>query len=402
MSVPAGTDKTAIRILVLDDDPLMLEMMSHVLGNLGFADLTLCDNGPAALQHIDGERPPELVLLDLNMPEMDGVEFVRRLVARNFAGRLILVSGEDPRVLNMVENLIRAHNMAVVGQLKKPFTRAGLGDIMEKAVRKPVWEPAPRKTYDVEAVRGAIEGNELVNFYQPKVNVASGALTGVETLVRWNHPQDGWVFPDQFVGVAERHGLIDPLTRVVLRAALEQSQRWRAGGLPLTIAVNVSVDNLASLDFADFVAREAQQAGVAPQEVVLEITESRLMLDRPAPLDVLARLRMKRFRLALDDFGTGHASLRQLHEIPFDELKIDRRFVHDAGKNPTARAIYDASLALGKQLGMTVVAEGVENRGDWDMLQKTGCDFAQGYFIGRPMPAEDLSEWMQQWRRRRP
>jgi EAL domain-containing protein (putative c-di-GMP-specific phosphodiesterase class I)/AmiR/NasT family two-component response regulator len=402
MSTPAGMDKATLRVLALDDDPLMLDMLSHVLRNLGFLDVTTCDEGRVALEHLDSARPPELILLDLNMPQMDGVEFARHLVARDYAGRLVLVSGEDPRVLNMVENLMRANRIAVVGQLKKPFTRASLEEMMDKATRRAAPPPVERRSYDAAALRAAIENGELVNFYQPKVSVASGALVGVETLVRWNHAQDGWIFPDQFIGVAEKHGLIDPLARTVLRGALAQSARWRAAGQSLTVAVNISVDNLASLDFADFVAQEAQQADVAPQDIVLEITESRLMLDRPTPLDVLARLRLKRFRLALDDFGTGHASLRQLHDIPFDELKIDRRFVNGASKNATARAIYDASVALGRQLGMTVVAEGVETRADWDLLRKSGCDMAQGYFIGRPMPADDLAEWMQEWRRRRP
>jgi EAL domain-containing protein (putative c-di-GMP-specific phosphodiesterase class I) len=239
-----------------------------------------------------------------------------------------------------------------------------------------------------------------VNFYQPKVVVANAALDGVETLVRWRHPTDGLVFPDQFIGMAEEHGLIDALTRTVLRGAFAQANAWRRAGLHLRVAVNVSMDNLSSVDFAEYVAREAALADVAPQDVLLEITESRLMLDQRAPLEVLTRLRMKRFRLAIDDFGTGHSSLTQLRDIPFDELKIDRSFVHDAWRDQTARAIYDASLALGNKLGMVVVAEGVENREDWELLRRTDCGLAQGYFIGHPMPAAELPSWIDSWNER--
>ena len=186
------------------------------------------------------------------------------------------------------------------------------------------------------------------------------------------HPADGLVLPEQLISVAEAHGLIDALTHVVLAEAIAQAKAWREAGLQLRIAVNVSMDNLASVAFADQVSREAASAGVPPQDIVLELTESRLMLDQRAPLESLTRLRMKRFRLSIDDFGTGHSSLTQLGEIPFDELKIDRSFVHGALHDATRQAIYGASLGLGRQLHMEVVAEGVEDAQTRDLLVESG------------------------------
>jgi len=208
------------------------------------------------------------------------------------------------------------------------------------------------------------------------------------------------VFLDQFIALAEANGLIDDLTRAALGSALAQARLWKDAGLALKVAVNVSMDNLAKLDFADFVERAAEQAGVAPEDVVFEVTESRLMQDARAPLEILTRLRLKRFRLSIDDFGTGHSSLSQLREIPFDELKIDQSFVHGAGTDETRRAIFDASLGLAKQLKMESVAEGVEDRADWNFLRRTGCQLAQGYFIARPMPAADLPPWIERWQAR--
>jgi len=220
----------------------------------------------------------------------------------------------------------------------------------------------------------------------------------VETLVRWRHPRDGMIFPDQFIGVAEAHKMIDDLTRAVIADALDQARAWREkAGLALRIAINISIDNLAALDFADAVTAQAAAAGVAPQDLVLEVTESRLMENMRAPLDILTRLRLRRFRLSIDDFGTGHSSLAQLRDIPFDELKVDRSFVHGANANETVRAIYDASLRLAKQLGMEVVAEGVEDRNDWEFLRSTGCDIAQGYFIAKPMSAAQIPGWINLW-----
>jgi EAL domain-containing protein (putative c-di-GMP-specific phosphodiesterase class I) len=182
-----------------------------------------------------------------------------------------------------------------------------------------------------------------------------------------------------------------------LKKALVHAKVWQEAGLALRVAINVSMDNFSSLDFVDFIAGIAAEVGVPPQGVVLEVTESRLMGDRRAPLEALARLRLKHFHLSIDDFGTGHSSLTQLRNIPFDELKIDQSFVHGAWMDKTLRAIYDASLSLANQLGMEVVAEGVEDQEDWDFLRRTGCHLAQGYFIARPMPAADLFGWIETW-----
>lgn len=390
---------STVRILLLDDEPFMNRLLAHMLLGLGHDSVTACDNGPAALELVEGPLPPNLILLDLNMPGMDGIEFVRELVERDYAGSLILVSCEDERVLHMAANLVQAHGITVLGQLTKPVSRAALARMVES------WKPhaAPQETrvYGPDELRAALANNELENFYQPKVAVGTGEVVGVETLVRWRHPTDGLVFPDQFIGVAEEHDLIDDLTRVVLSGALTQAEAWRQLGLNLRVAVNISMDNLMSVDFVHFVSGAADATGVAPQDVILEVTESRLMLDQRAPLEILTRLRLKRFRLSIDDFGTGHSSLTQLRDIPFDELKIDRSFVHRAWYDKTALAMYGASLGLGQQLGMEVVAEGVEDRDDWDLVRRTKCDLAQGYFIARPMPAADMVGWIESWAARR-
>jgi EAL domain-containing protein (putative c-di-GMP-specific phosphodiesterase class I) len=222
----------------------------------------------------------------------------------------------------------------------------------------------------------------------------------VEALVRWQHPKDDLVFPDQFITTAEEHGLIDELTRVVLTAALQQARIWQDAGLHLRVAVNVSMDNISSLEFPDFVARTAAKAGVPLTNLVLEVTESRLMKNPLAALDILTRLRLKHISLSIDDFGTGHSSLAQLRDIPFDELKVDRGFVHGAWRDSSLRAIFEANLGMAQQLGMKTVAEGVEDLEDWDFLCAAGCDLAQGYFIARPMPAEEIMGWLPTWESR--
>lgn len=387
------------RILVLDDEAFILKLLSRMLGGLGFTSVTAFDNGQAALQHIDHAGVlPDLILLDMKMPEMDGVEFVHQLAERHYTGSLILVSSQDERVLQTAQKMVQSHNIPLLGRLDKPVTPEAMAAMLEK------WEAPAQdglKVYGADEVRAAIANGELVNYYQPKVEASTGLVVGMETLVRWNHPKDGMVLPDRFIGVAETHGLIGDLTIAVLTGALAQAQEWQRNEMPLQLAVNISMDNLASPDFADAAEQLAAKAGVPPEQVMLEVTESRLQQQElRAPLETLTRLRLKHFRLSIDNFGTGHSTLSHLRDIPFDELKIDRSIVHDACADSTLRAKYDTSLVTAEELHMASVAMGVENLDDWNLLRRTGCDFAQGYFIARPMPATGLPGWNLSWQAR--
>ena len=399
----ALTRHHALRVLAVDDDPFALRIVRHVLGGLGIAGVIGCESGQAALDALAGDRGPvDLILLDLNMPGMDGIEFIRRLVERRYTGGIVLLSGEDESTLHAAETLIRAHRLSAVGHLHKPVQRGQLAALLEH------WCPAGEAgaaaegpCYSAEEIRRAIDDHELVIHFQPQVAVASGRVVGVETLVRWQHPRDGLVYPDRFIGVAEATGLIDPLTDAVLAQAVGQARDWRATGVGLRVAVNLSMQTLSALDFPDRLQRHIEVAAVAPGDLVLEVTESRLMVDPSAALDVLTRLRMKRFRLSIDDFGTGHSSLAQLRDMPVNELKVDRGFVHGAAGNPKLAAIFAASQGLARQLSLDFVAEGVDDDADWQFLRRAGCDYAQGYFIARPMPAGQLLPWIEAWEPRR-
>jgi EAL domain-containing protein (putative c-di-GMP-specific phosphodiesterase class I)/FixJ family two-component response regulator len=353
-------------ILIVDDEAFQIQLLSSQLAILEIDAVRACNSGKEALNLLQepglGEQ---LIFLDLNMPGMDGVEFIRRLVDLTYSGALVLVSGEDQRILETAEHLARAHRLRVLGYLSKPVQTEELKTLL--ALWRQGSPKAPHKVtkhYGAEEVRSAIAQGELVNYYQPKVDVASGALVGVETLVRWQHPTDGLVFPDTFIGVAEDNCLIDDLTRVVLTQALLKARLWHDAGLLLRVAVNVSMHNLTRLDFADYVFAELARCGVATRDLILEVTESLLMTNMLASLDILTRLRLKHIGLSIDDFGTGHSSLSQLSNIPFNELKIDQSFVHGAAHDKTRRAIFSGSLGIARQLGMKTVAEGVEDRAD--------------------------------------
>jgi EAL domain-containing protein (putative c-di-GMP-specific phosphodiesterase class I)/DNA-binding NarL/FixJ family response regulator len=394
-------DPATTGIILLDDDPFMLKLLTHMLAQLGYTRVVACDSGQMALTQIRGSREVvDLIFLDINMPGMDGVEFIRRLVECQYGGSVILVSGENSRILESVERLIEAHRLIALGCLQKPVKPnelAGLMSALKPNIGQRGLTHVSEHLYSAEQFRAAISQGQLVNHYQPKVAMATGKVVGMESLVRWQHPVDGLIFPDRFLPLAEQQGLLTQVTSAVLIEAMKQAKAWWQAGYHLPVAVNISMDDLIALDFPDVAEALAASVGIDPQLLTLELTEGQVMRQLSTVLDVLSRLSLKRFRLSIDDFGTGHSSLAQLRDLPFDELKIDRGFVHGASIDGTREAICSASLRMAHQLRMQVVGEGIEDQNDWDFLSQLGCDVGQGYFIARPMPAADVVEWIRVW-----
>ncbi len=392
-----------MNIAIIDDDTFALKLLARQLEKLGVAQVQRFDRARDALAMLEDRiDAATLVFCDLQMPDMDGVEFVRNLARIDFRGDLVLISGEDARILQTVRRLATAHGICLLATLSKPASEQQLRAVLDlnHATQAGVGARSAQPVLAGE-LQQAIEQRQFINHYQPKVHFATGTLAGVETLVRWDRPGHGLVYPDQFITLAEQANLIDALTWQIVAAALDQARRWADAGLVTPLAVNVSMDSLADLDFPDVVARLAQDAGIAPTAIVLEVTESRLMRDARASLDILSRLRLKRIGLSIDDFGTGHSSLVQLRDMPFSELKLDRSFVTGAHRDPALRAIVRGTLTMTRELGMAAVAEGVETIDDWRLLRSLGCDMAQGYFIARPMAGADLPAWLDRWRLRR-
>jgi EAL domain-containing protein (putative c-di-GMP-specific phosphodiesterase class I)/CheY-like chemotaxis protein len=404
----AGAEPTAgaprpPRILLLDDDPLMLDLQARMLRAMGYAEVSTASRAESALAMLKAAPlVADVIVCDLNMPGMDGIEFLQHLNASAFSGAAILLSGEGFHIMHSVRKLLGGGRLSILGALEKPATRAGLQELLARW-RPHAAQPAARRALAItpDELHAASRDDQWVLHYQPKVDLRSGAVAGMEALVRWNHPRHGLVFPDHFITAAEDCGAVDALTDWVLRDAMAQLARWRAQGLRQRVAVNVSMENLRSPRFVHRVSELACAAGVSPRDVTLELTESRLMSPSPTPLESLVRLRMQRFGLSIDDFGTGHSTLAQLRDVPFSELKVDRGFVHGARHDQIIRPMLEGSLAMARGLGMASVAEGVETEDDWQLLRALGCDLAQGYFIGRPMAPQQLPQWTADWQARR-
>ncbi|MDC1287616.1 EAL domain-containing protein [Gammaproteobacteria bacterium] len=400
LSLPDDVDEDvtqfSIKLLLLDDDYIMHRVTSVMLNDLGVSRVINAMSGAAALDILEAQGDAiDVIICDLNMPGMDGVEFIRHLARRSYGGSLILTSGEDLRILKTVEKLAIEHDFHVLGVLEKPVTPAKLSELLDSLDQ--IQQEGTLLLYDaitVPELEEAIQNGELETYFQPKVDIASGCVVGVEALARWNHPVKGLVKPHSFISLAEDHGLIGPLTDAVCRKVMEYAARLKAMDHDLNIAINLSVDSLKDLDWPEKISAVLHGFGLDESSISFEITESRLMEDASVALDILSRLSLKRFNLSIDDFGTGYSSMEQLQRIPFSEFKIDRAFVHGAAREASALAILESSVLLAKKLDMKVVAEGVENQQDWDVVNSVGCDQVQGYFVSRPLPFSQLLKWL--------
>ena len=392
--------KDSLGVLLVDDDRIMHRVTTSILSDLGIDSVSHAMSGHEAL-NVLGENADniDVIICDLNMPEMDGVEFTRHLARQQYGGSLILSSGEDIRILKTVEKLAIEHELQVLGVLEKPVTQVKLRDLL-----KDLETSASNITlmnlrgFSIEELTQAIYEDELLVYFQPKVDVSTQQVLGVEALVRWKHPTEGLVGPFNFIPLAEKYNLITELTQAVCKKALRHASQWQERGLDLNVAINISVDSLKNLNWPDDISAQVIAAGLEPASITFEVTESQLIEDIVIALDILSRLSLKRFNLSIDDFGTGYSSMEQLKRIPFSELKIDRAFVRGASEDDSSRAILESSILLAKKLDMKIVAEGVETEQDWNLVAELGCDQVQGYYIAKPMPADELWDWLVAWK----
>jgi len=373
------------RLLVIDDDSGFRNYVRRVGEAIGFE--TIATGDAAVFKQRVRNWEPSVIVMDLNMPGADGIELLRDLVEAKSSARVLIASGVDARVLDAAERLAVERGLTIAGTLHKPVRAATLKETLERLreIEKPLL---------AGSLAHAIRNGNLVLEYQPKLDCRSAQIYAFEALVRWRHPSRGVIPPDQFIPLAEQGGLIHDLTEWVVATAAAQVAAWRRDGMPCEVAINISALNLESLDLPDMIATSCEAAGIAPDMITLELTESAAMNDAAQMMDVLTRLRLKGFRLSIDDFGTGYSSLVQLRKLPFSEMKIDKSFVLRMQTDKDSRVIVEAVIGLAQKLGLTVVAEGIETLEALNAVVKLGADAAQGHYISRPLAAERVPEFM--------
>lgn len=398
--VPPAPSSAIGSLLVVDDNIVQRLQVVALCRELGVDMIYEAGSGAEALELLSLlVLPPDVMLVDLEMPGMDGVELIELLHARELSIPLIVVSSREVVLINTVETMARNLGIPVVAGIRKPLQREALVAAFKvwdreqaepgvAAAGAPVVEIPPRH------LAVAIEAGQIRVHYQPKVDMAKGVVCGVEALARWTHPTLGEIRPDRFIDVAEREGLIHALTMSVLRQAFGVAQRWNALGFKLSMAVNLSPRLLEDPGLVRELSALLEAHGLEARQVVLEITESSVVDCMGVALGVLARLRLKGFGLSIDDYGTGFSSMQQLARIPFSELKIDRAFVHGAAQRTNLRVILQSALDMSRQLGLVTVAEGIETLTDWQLVRDSGCGVGQGFLVAPAMRADEVPAWV--------
>lgn len=381
------------RLLVLDDDFAIGHTIGFIAKEQGFACKT-ATTPREFFEELDRWQPTHIAL-DLVLPEMDGIEVLRKLGERQCKAGIIIMSGTGSRVVGAAQRSALEHGLNIIGVLDKPFLPSKLRLCLnQRQDNKAAFGAAKISHLPVSEseIRRAIANKQFTLFLQPKILSKSGELAGYEALIRWQCPNGELILPDRFIPFAEKCGLIDDLTQIVV----EQALQWLASMLSSTkvpVSLNLSPASLTDIHLADWIAERCAKLGVHPDKLIFELTETSTMRDPVTALDLLTRLRLKGFRLSIDDFGTGYSSALQLVRLPFSEMKIDKSFVGSASTSAESRTVIKSIVDLGHNLGLWLTAEGVEDLATLNFLREIGCDMAQGFYIGRPMPAEMAKSW---------
>ncbi len=392
-------DMPPFQAMILEDHEFQRKIGAHVLKLCGAEAVHEAAHGAEAIALLETLKEPiDIMVCDLNMPGMDGLEFLRHIGLRQSGFSVILASGMDASIIRAAEMMARSYGVRIIGIAEKPLSEGKLLPLILRHFGQSIVSPRQQtKPMPVNEIQDAIARLEFEPFFQPKVYMHNCALAGVEALMRWRHPTLGLIPPGAFIPVMESANLISDVTFMLFEKALEGALEWRAAGIDTSVAINLSVDSLVDTSLPDKLSKMVTDAGLHPESFTVEVTETVAMTDLGHSLETLARLRMKGFGLSIDDYGTGFSSMQQLTRVPFSELKIDQVFVTGAARQDVLQALLGTSVTMAKRLKLKSVAEGVETEQDWQTVARLGCDVAQGFFIGKPMPHGDVVGWYEDW-----
>lgn len=385
----------AVTALVVDDEPIQRQIAGRLLRILTVGEVIETDDGARALEMIKGQGSNiDLVICDLDMPKMDGMEFIRRLSDISPAPALIINSSHKADILASVGRMATAYGLRVLGSLEKPLKRSDLSALLTQLRIEEVSVAAPTGDHAEIDLARCLSENQFKPYFQPKVRFADSQVAAAETLIRLDLGDGQVLAPGQFMPAVVSQGMITDVTLALFEATLQAMAAWNQSGLHPHVSVNLSPESLDDFNFGARLHDLVTDAGVRTKDITFEIVESEIARDFRRSLENTSRLRMLGFGLSIDDFGTGFSSLEQLSLLPFTELKLDRFFVTGICDDAQKQAMVSSTVRMAKELDLTVVAEGIETSEEADFVETAGCDFGQGYWFSRPIPADDFSEVM--------
>jgi EAL domain-containing protein (putative c-di-GMP-specific phosphodiesterase class I)/CheY-like chemotaxis protein len=394
-------DIAHLHFLTAEADPSQRLGLADMLGQLGATQVTEVPDGHTALRCFQDSFTPtvDVAIIDLALPGMDGLELIRTLAAMQCRARLIVVGAQTSNLMFSVETMAQAYGFELLGTLTKPLSVGRLQSLLEHYLPPEPPSSRPKKpTFTFTEVGIGLQARQFEPFFQPKIELKTGQVKGLEAYARWRHPEHGVLGPGSFIGALEQNNRIDFLDWSMIEKSVEHCRGFHDKGIPISISINLAPETLAHPAFMQQIAACTGRHRVMPDYITFEMPESSVLTTDPGFLERLVRLRMAGYGLAIDDYGTGRSNLQLLARIPFSELKIDRSFVDGASKKRALGTVLSSCLGLARSLDRMSVAVGVETKQDWDFLQGLGCTYAQGYHIASPMAAEDFPGWLEDWR----
>jgi len=390
-----------LSFLVVDDQAFQRNVVVQLLEERKAKGVIACSNAREALQILRSlPNAVDVVITDLQLPGMDGLELIRNIGAGHYAPSIIIESMVHRAILPCIEAMSLTYGVNVLGMVEKPLTARRLPELLEH--HAPAATPAARKdsppmSFSPDEIVEGLENGEFEPFFQPKIDLRTWTVVGLEALARWRHPQQGMVLPDAFIKPLEDAGKIHMLLRSMLRQGAAFIRGLRDVGHECTLGVNLSLQSLTDLTLAEQITTVVASQNAEPRQIVLEITESAATTEVGPALENLARLHLRGFGLSIDDYGRGTSSIEKLARIPFAEMKIDQPLLLRACRHESARVVFESSLGMSRRLKMRTVAEGVETQAQWELLLELQCDAAQGDYIARPMSRVSYVEWLRDW-----
>jgi len=394
-------DIAQLHFLVAEGDQVQRHALADILVHLGVGRITQAPDGHTALRHFSAGITPvvDIAIIDLALPGMDALELIRRLGEARCKAGIIIVGAQTNAVLFSVETMALAYGVNVLGAIGKPVIgsrlEAFIGNYLQPAQPHGAGGRAPALSF-AEVGQG-LQSREFDPFFQPKIELETGQVKGLEMFARWRHPLYGVLGPASFMTALEEARRVDFLDWTMIEKSAAACRALHDQGIPISFSINVDQTTLAHPQFMEQVAACLERYRIMADYITFEMTESAVLTTDPHFLERLLRLRMKGFGLAIDDYGTARSNLQLLARIPFSELKIDRSFVDGASKRAAIGTVLRSCLGLARSLDRRSVAVGVETKQDWDFLQGLGCTYAQGYYIAKPMPVEEFPAWLADW-----